>query len=39
MGQNQRKWTDKKLLEIAKYLEQFTNGFEVPEKITVANTE
>nr|WP_299325646.1 amidase [uncultured Maribacter sp.] len=32
-----RKWTDKKLLEIAKYLEQFTNGFEIPEKVTVAN--
>jgi amidase len=25
-----KKWTDKKLLEIAKYLEQFTNGFEKP---------
>lgn len=25
-----RKWTDKKLLEIAKNLEKFTNGFEAP---------
>ena len=32
-----RKWTDKKLLEIAKYLETFTNGFEIPKEITVAN--
>lgn len=32
-----RKWTDKKLLEIAKYLETFTNGFEIPEKIILAN--
>jgi amidase len=32
-----RKWTDKKLLEIAKYLETFTNGFEIPKTITVAN--
>lgn len=30
-----RKWTDKKLLEIAKYLETFTKGFEIPEKFTV----
>jgi len=28
-----RKWTDKKLLEIAKYLETFTNGFEIPTTI------
>lgn len=28
-----RKWTDKKLLEIAKYLEKFTNGFEVPTNL------
>lgn len=28
-----RKWTDKKLLEIAKYLEKFTNGFEVPDSL------
>jgi amidase len=32
-----RKWTDKKLLEIAKYLESFTKGFEVPKYISVAN--
>lgn len=25
-----KRWTDKKLLEIAKYFEQFTNGFEKP---------
>ena len=30
-----RKWTDKKLLEIAKYLERFTNGFEIPEQIAL----
>jgi len=28
-----RKWTDKKLLEIAKYLETFTKGFEIPTTI------
>lgn len=33
-----KKWTDKKLLEIAKHLEQLTNGFEIPKEITVANT-
>lgn len=32
-----KKWTDKKLLEIAKYFETFTNGFEIPKTITVAN--
>ncbi len=31
-----RKWTDKKLLEIAQYFEKLTNGFEIPKKITVA---
>ncbi|WP_196888482.1 amidase [Aureivirga sp. CE67] len=30
-----RKWTDKKLLEIAKYFEQFTEGFELPK---ISNT-
>ena len=30
-----KKWTDKKLLEIAKYFETFTNGFEIPKSITV----
>lgn len=25
-----KKWTDKKLLEIAKYFEEFTGGFEEP---------
>jgi amidase len=29
-----RKWTDKKLLEIAQYFEQFTPGFEIPEMIS-----
>jgi len=32
-----KKWTDKKLLEIAKYFETFTNGFEIPKSITVGN--
>jgi len=32
-----RKWTDKKLLEIAKYFEQFTDKFISPEIKTVAN--
>lgn len=34
-----RKWTDKKLLEIAKYLETFTNGFEIPKTISVVNLD
>ena len=32
-----RKWTDKKLLEIAKHFESFTDGFEMPEIRTSAN--
>lgn len=28
------KWADKRLLEIAKYLEKFTDGFEIPKHIT-----
>ena len=27
-----KKWSDKKLLEIAKYFEQFTDGFEIPKR-------
>ncbi|MFT7613686.1 MAG: amidase [Parvicellaceae bacterium] len=30
-----RKWTDKKLLEIAKYFESFTEGYEFPKNITI----
>ena len=33
-----RKWTDKKLLEIAKYFEQFTSGFQVPKNIAIAKS-
>lgn len=32
-----RKWTDKRLLEIAQYLEGFTSGFEIPDKLVTAN--
>ncbi|NRA51933.1 MAG: amidase [Phaeodactylibacter sp.] len=29
-----RKWTDKRLLQIAQYFEQFTDGFEIPKYFT-----
>ena len=30
-----RKWTDKKLLQIARHFEQLTNGFEIPKHMTM----
>ncbi|CAL2105216.1 amidase [Tenacibaculum sp. 190524A02b] len=32
-----RKWTDKKLLDIAKYFEKFTEGFQAPQITSVVN--
>lgn len=32
-----RKWTNKKLLEIAWYLEGFNSGFAIPDKLTIAD--
>ncbi len=32
-----RRWTDKKLLEIAKYLESFTDGYQIPQRTIFAN--
>ena len=28
-----KKWDDKRLLDMGKYLEQFTDGFQIPEKM------